>query len=125
MTEEKLIYIIDDDKELCDTLKITLEARNYKVQCAYDGKQGQKIIQKKFPDLVVLDLKMPNMNGYELLNWLKLKSGLPQVPVIILTSLTKGSRKTDDEWKHSMGVEDFVTKPFNPLDLLKRVQNLL
>ncbi|GAB4316815.1 MAG: hypothetical protein Kow0059_09520 [Candidatus Sumerlaeia bacterium] len=125
MSGEKLIYVFDDDKDLCDTLKITLESRSYKVQCAHDGETGKKMIEKKRPDLIVLDLKMPKINGYELLNWIKLKSGIGLVPVIVLTSLTKGSRKSDEEWKQSMNVEDFITKPFAPMDLLKRVEKLL
>lgn len=125
MASEKMVYVIDDDKELCDSLKIALESRGFKVACAFDGETGKKLIEKKRPNLIVLDLKMPKMNGYELLTWIKVKSGIGLVPVIVLTSLTKGSRKSDEEWKQSLNVEDFITKPFQPLDLIKRVEKLL
>lgn len=125
MGNDRLIYVIDDDKDLCDTLKIAFESRGYKVGCAFDGESGRKLIEKKRPECIVLDLKMPKMNGYELLTWIKIKSGIGLVPVVVLTSLTKGSRKTDEEWKQSLNVEEFVTKPFQPLDLIKRVEKLM
>jgi DNA-binding response OmpR family regulator len=119
------ICVIDDDRELCELIRITLETRGYKVIEAYDGEKGLNLIKKKEPDLIVLDLKMPKMNGYEVLNHLKNSAKLSTIPVIVLTVLTKGSRKSDEEWSKSTGVEDFITKPFDPLDLLKRVRKLL
>ena len=119
------ICIIDDNKEICELIRITLETRDYKVIEAYDGEKGLNLVKKKRPDLIILDLKLPKMNGYEVLNHLQNSAECRNIPVIVLTVLTKGSRKSDEEWGKSMGVEDFITKPFNPLDILKRVRNLL
>ncbi len=119
------ICVIDDDKEICELIRITLETRDYKVIEAYDGEKGLNLVKKKRPDLIILDLKLPKMNGYEVLNHLKNSAQFSNIPVIVLTVLTKGSRKSDEEWGKSMGVEDFITKPFDPLDILKRVRKLL
>jgi DNA-binding response OmpR family regulator len=121
----KLVYVLDDDREICELMKITLEARGYEVGEAYDGEQGLDLIKKKTPDLVILDLKMPKLNGYELINRMRSDSTLTNVPIIVLTSLTKGSSRSDEEWAKSLGVQDFITKPFEPIDLIKRVESLV
>lgn len=119
------ICVIDDDKEICELIRITLETRGYKVIEAYDGEKGLNLVKKKRPNLIILDLKLPKMNGYEVLHHLQNSEEFGTIPVIILTVLTKGSRKSDEDWGKSMGVEDFITKPFDPLDILKRVRKLL
>jgi DNA-binding response OmpR family regulator len=121
----KLVYVLDDDREICELMKITLEARGYEVGEAYDGEQGLDLIKKKTPDLVILDLKMPKLYGYELINRMRSDSTLTNVPIIVLTSLTKGSSRSDEEWAKSLGVQDFITKPFEPIDLIKRVESLV
>jgi DNA-binding response OmpR family regulator len=125
MRTEKLIYIIDDDKDLCDMMKLALQARHHNVQCAFDGESGQELIKKKAPDLIVLDLKMPRMNGYELLAWIKTQSDCANVPIVILTSLTMGTQKSDEEWRTSMEVDGFFTKPLEPHELLETISALL
>jgi len=121
----KLIYIIDDEKEICELLKIVLESRNYEVQVGYDGSDALVMIEKKKPDLLIIDLRMPKINGYEVIARLKETQETAKIPIMVLTSLTKGSRKSDEEWKKSMDVQDFITKPFEPLGILKRVQNII
>jgi len=121
----KLIYIIDDEKEICELLRIVLESRNYEVQVGYDGGDALMMIEKKKPDLLIIDLRMPKINGYEVIARLKEIPETAQIPIMVLTSLTKGSRKSDDEWKKSMAVQDFITKPFEPLGILKRVQDII
>jgi two-component system alkaline phosphatase synthesis response regulator PhoP len=120
----KLVYILDDDREICELVKITLEARGYEVDEAYDGEESLAKIKAKKPNLVILDLKMPKLNGYELINAIRTDSKLADLPILVLTSLTKGSSKSDKEWADSLGVADFITKPFEPIDLIKRVEAL-
>jgi len=121
----RLIYVIDDEKEICELLKIAFESRDYKVQIGYDGETALKMIRKKKPDLLILDLKMPRMNGYEVITELRSMKEYENLPIMVLTSLTQGSRKSDDDWKRSLDVEEFVTKPFEPLDILKRIEKIL
>ena len=121
----KLIYVIDDEKEICELLRITFESRDYKVETGYDGESALKMIEKQMPDLLILDLKMPKLNGYEVITRLKASKDYDHIPIMVLTSLTQGSNKSDVEWKRSLGVEDFITKPFEPLDILKRVQQII
>jgi CheY-like chemotaxis protein len=121
----KLIYIVDDEKEICELLRIVLESRNYIVQVGYDGEDALKMIEEKKPDLLIIDLRMPRINGYEVIARLKDTPETAQIPIMVLTSLTKGSRKSDEEWRKSLAVQDFITKPFEPLGILKRVQDIV
>ena len=121
----KLIYVIEDEKEVCEILRITFETRDYKVETGYDGETAIKMVEKKKPDLLILDLKIPKINGYEIINRFKSSPELAKIPIMVLTCLTQGSNKSDEEWKKSLGVEDFITKPFDPLDILKRAQQLI
>ena len=123
--DAKLIYVIDDEREICELLRITFESRDYTVKTGYDGQTALKMIKKKKPDLLILDLKMPKMNGYEVLNNLKQDESYADIPVMVLTSLTQGSRKSDDDWRRSLDIEAFITKPFDPLDILKKAQKII
>lgn len=120
-----LIYIIDDNMELCELVKIALETKDYTVRFAMDGESGLKLMNKKSPDLLILDLKMPRINGFEIIQKMRSSSKLSKVPIIVLTVVTRGSRRPDEEWRKSLEVADFITKPFQPLDLLKRVDKIL
>jgi len=121
MGSDKVIYVIDDEKDVCEFVKITLETRGMKVLCEYDGESGLKLIHKQKPDLVILDLKMPKMNGYEVVTALKKDPQFQDLPIIIITSLTQESKKSDEQWRKALGVNDFITKPFDPLQLAHKV----
>ena len=75
--------------------------------------------------MLILDLQMPKMNGYEIIHKMRLYPKLKKVPILVLTVITKGSRKTDEEWKNSLEVDDFITKPFDPLDIISRVDKIV
>lgn len=121
----KLIYIIDDEKEVCELLRLTLETRNYTVKTGNNGETALAMIKDKKPDLLILDLKMPIMNGYEVINILKTQKEYSDIPIMVLTIITKGSTKSDEDWKRSLEIEDFITKPFDPLEILNRVKKIL
>lgn len=121
----KLIYVVDDEKEICELLKLAFESRDYKVKVAYNGEEALKLIKKKAPDLLIIDLKMPKVNGYEVISYLKRSKQLSSIPIMVLTSLTQGTRKSDEEWRRSMDVSDFITKPFEPLDIIKRAEKFI
>lgn len=120
-----LICLVDDDPEICDLIRITLETRNYTVLEAHEGEEGLDLVQHCEPDLILLDLKMPGMNGFELLNRIRMLPSHAHVPVIIMTSLTTDSERSEDDWKDRIGVSDFISKPFEPMDLIRRVEKVL
>ncbi len=89
---------------------------------AKDGVEAQKMIQTTPPDLVVLDIVMPHMNGYELCRWLKNTTSTQNIPVIICSS--KGE-EFDRYWGMKQGADAYITKPFRPVDMLSTVKQLL
>lgn len=118
----KNILIVEDDSILLEDLDELLKLRNYKVQTAVNGKKGLSSIEQQIPDLVILDLMMPEMNGYELLKLIRGNLETELIPVIILTA------KVDLESQIiglSLGADDYITKPFE-FDVLDiKIQNLL
>ncbi len=112
----KKILVVDDDKELVDFLKDYLEKDGYSVTGSYDGKEALQLFRKREFDLVVLDLMLPEMDGYKVCKRMRRDS---DVPIVMLTA------KTADEEKIKgldLGADDYVTKPFNPGELLARIR---
>ena len=111
----KRILIIDDEKTLCRMVKRVLEETGqYKVDMAHDGKSGLKRARKTKPDLILLDIRMPEMDGFEVLEELKSKRKTMSIPVVVL------SIRTDDESKLKAArlYDDlYLTKPFDPEEL--------
>jgi len=86
---KKTVLVIDDEAGFLDVVKMRLEANNYQVIGAYDGREGFDKAKKEHPDLILLDLVMPNMNGFEALSQLKSDSRTMNIPVIVLTAKTE------------------------------------
>lgn len=113
----KKILIIEDEKDMVTGLKFNLEARDYTVIAAYDGETGyQKAIEEQ-PDLVILDLMLPKLNGYEVCK--KLKKEVPDLPIIMLTAK---SQEAEIVTGLELGADDYITKPFSVLELLARIK---
>lgn len=113
------ILIIDDDVELTALLSEFLQREDCEVECAHDGMRGLEMAQDGGFDLVVLDLMLPGMDGFELLKRLRVRS---RVPVIVLTA------RGDDEDRIvglETGADDYLAKPFNPRELLARIRAIL
>jgi len=123
--KQPLIIVVDDDEEVLDVLDVTLSIKGYRVLGAVDGSSGFKKISNKNPDLVIIDLNLPKMSGKEIIAKMKKTSELANIPILILTATTKFSLFSDEELAKYMKVEDFITKPFDPTDILKRVSELL
>jgi len=119
------ILVVDDEQDIAEVLKITLETRGHDVRTAENGVKALAMIKKKEPDLVVLDVMMPKMNGMQVVDVMRNKESLNHIPIIMLTAVTKDSVQPDEHWKKKVGVEDFMSKPFEPLELLQRVEDLL
>jgi DNA-binding response OmpR family regulator len=116
------ILVVDDEPPIRDILKFQLENAGFVVKCAEDGLEGLQMAEEDPPDLVLLDLMIPQMDGYEVCRRLKAAYGTRHVPVIILTA--RG--ELDEKLKGlENGANDYVTKPFSMPELLMRVKNVL
>lgn len=122
--ESKSVLIIDDEKDLLEVLKATLESRGYEVHVAVNGKKGLAQLKKHNPDVVILDLKMPKMNGMEFLTEMRANPRHKMTPVMVLSGTTKNARESDEHWRAKLGVSDYITKPFEPLDIIDRINAL-
>lgn len=113
------IILVDDDKNILTSVSMALEAEGFNVKTFNDGESGFKGIQDNQPDLVVLDIKMPRMDGIEVLTKLREES---DVPVIFLTSKDD---EVDEAIGLRMGADDYITKPFSQRLLMERIKALL
>ena len=113
------IALVDDDRNILTSVSLTLEAEGYVVSTYTDGASGLEGLTADRPDLAILDIKMPRMDGMELLRRLRQKS---DVPVIFLTSKDE---EIDELFGLKMGADDFITKPFSQRLLVERVKSIL
>lgn len=114
------ILIIEDEKDMVTGLQFNLEARDYSVIAAYDGESGCKMALEENPDLVILDLMLPKLNGYQVCKILKEK--IPEIPIIMLTAK---SQKAEIVTGLELGADDYITKPFSIVELLARIKAVL
>jgi len=114
------VLLLEDDLQLSDTVKQFLELKGYEVYCAYDGLQAQDIAYEKRIDLMLLDVKVPHMNGFDFLK--SLRDEGKDVPAIFITSL---NAVADVERGFDVGCDDYIRKPFALKELLVRVESLL
>lgn len=119
------ILVVDDEEDIVQVVTITLEARGHDVIPAYNGKECLAKVKKTEPDLIVLDVMMPKMNGMQVVDQLRNSTEYDHIPIIMLTAATQYARKPDEYWQKKVGVEGYITKPFEPVDLLKRVDEVL
>ena len=116
------ILIVDDNPTNVELISVQLKPFNYQVQKAYGGEEALEMIRKEPPDLILLDLMMPRLSGYEVCRLLKTDPATRLIPIIIVTAL----RELDDKIKAiELGADDFLMKPFNKLELVTRVKSLL
>ena len=114
------ILTIDDSPQLIEMLRMCLERQGYEVIAAYNGSEGLRKFQENRPDLVILDIMMPDMDGWETCRSLREMS--PSVPILILTVLKE---KANIVRGLSLGADGFLAKPFRPGELVARIQALL
>lgn len=112
------ILIVEDDESISNLIKVNLSAEGYRCSCAFDGKIAADFIEKENFDLILLDIMLPKINGYELLEYIK-----PfEIPVIFLTAKSE----VDDRIKGlKLGADDYISKPFQVGELLARVEAVL
>ncbi len=118
----RTIMVVDDERELVAVVRKMLEEKGFNVRCAYDGTQVFDFLKKQKPDLVILDVMMPQMDGLEVLTRLKGNPATSSIPVILLTE------KADDEdvmVGYKMGADFYIPKPFTKNQLLDGVNSIL
>lgn len=113
------ILMVDDDVNICELVRLYLEKEGYKVECAYDGESAVKKFKSENPDLVLLDIMLPKMDGVQVCRTIREQS---DAPVIMLTA--KGET-FDKVLGLEMGADDYVVKPFEPRELIARVKAVL
>jgi two-component system, OmpR family, copper resistance phosphate regulon response regulator CusR len=118
--EERKILLVEDEQKIADTLKFGLAENGYEVEIAYDGQMGLKLFESKVFDLIVLDINLPELNGYKLCKIIRSKNA--QVPVIMLTALSSLNDKIEG---YDAGADDYIIKPFEFRELLMKIRVLL
>jgi two-component system alkaline phosphatase synthesis response regulator PhoP len=123
----KKILVIDDDPDLVEATSMILKSRHYDVVAAYGGVEGLEKAKTEKPDLIVLDVMMPDKDGYTLCKELKADPVLNAIPVLLLTAVV--SHISTTRFSHQMGMEteadDYMDKPVDPAELVKRIEVLL
>lgn len=119
------ILVVDDEADIREVVGIVLETSGHQVMYAEDGQKGLSLVKKWQPELIILDVMMPKMNGMQVLQILRNMEEFDHIPVIMLTATTQNAREDDEHYRKKTGADDFITKPFNPADLVERVNNVL
>ena len=121
--EKKRVLCVEDEEEMIDLIRLILERRGFEVLGAVGGKEGLEVIRREMPDLVLLDLMMPEVDGWEVYRQMKADEQLKDIPVVVVTAKAQSIDKVLG--LHIAKVDDYVTKPFGPQELLKSIDKVL
>ncbi len=125
MDDKKLVLVVDDDPDLVQAISMKLESENYRVAKAYDGIQAWDRIKKERPHLVILDVMMPNKNGYQVCDELKKDPQYSNITVVLLTAV--GDAVTSTSYTHMDGktalADEFIPKPIDLDSLMEIVKD--
>jgi len=116
------IMVVDDDPDLVTLIRAILEQQGFNVLCAYDGPQALAGLEMQKPDLILLDIMMPEMDGFEVLRRLKAAPETSSIPIILLTALDEDE---DILTGYKMGADHYITKPFKRTHLVAVINHLL
>lgn len=122
MPDKQTILVVDDEQDLLDLIEYNLKKEGFDVIRAEDGKEGIKMARKQSPDLVLLDIMMPKMDGLEAVEVMRADSELKHIPIIFLTA--RGDEKTEVEGLNKGG-DDYITKPISTTKLISRIKAVL
>ena len=120
--ERKRVLIVDDEPDIVEWIKFTLERENIDCVEAYDGEEALSKVWKEKPDLLVLDIMLPKMNGYTIAKFLRSAESYKDLPIIMLTARTQ---KIDMNMGEETGADEYVTKPFDMDTLIALVKKYL
>jgi len=118
---QEKILVVDDERDIVNTLKIFLESENFNVLEAYTGDAAIRTLRREVPDLILLDLMLPDVTGYEICNRIKNDPLTRSIPIIMLTGVGETGRIAGLE----LGANDYITKPFDLHELKMKIRNVL
>ena len=127
MSEKKTILVVDDEPDFCSIVQGQLEKEGFEVEIAYNGIEGLEKVRANPPDAIVLDVMMPEMDGYEVCRKLKADEKYENIPVILLTAVA--SHVTSTRYSHRDGMsteaDDYIAKPASAEEIMESVKRLL
>jgi len=121
MPRQKKILVVDDERHIVRLVQVNLEREGHQVVSAFDGKEALRKVESEKPDLIVLDVMMPHMDGFEVLKRLKSDDKTKDIPVVMLTAKAQDA---DVFRGWASGVDCYLTKPFNPVELMTFVRRI-
>lgn len=121
--DAKRVVCIEDEPEMIDLVRLILGRKGFNVIGANGGIEGLETVRKELPDLVLLDLMMPDMDGWEVYQQMKADEGLRDIPVVVVTAKAQSIDKVLG--LHIAKVDDYITKPFGPQELLESVEKII
>ena len=116
------VLVVDDDPMVTRLVRINLEMEDFEVQEAWDGRTAMEALKNSAPELLLLDIMMPQMDGWELLRQLRADPGMNYLPIILLTARVQ-DMDVARGWR--MGADGYITKPFNPVELADVLRGVL
>ncbi len=119
---KKRILLVDDEKDLAYAITLQLEANNFEVLLAYDGQEALDKVRREKPDLIILDLMLPKIDGFKVCRMLKFDEKYKHIPIILFTAR---AQKSDKEIGKEVDADSYITKPFDPQELLGKIKELL
>lgn len=117
-TPHRVVVAADDDVDTLNVIKLKLEAHGLSVLTARDGQEAMLVVRRHRPSLVILDIMMPRLNGFQVARMIKFDKTLKSIPIILLTARTQAA---DRRLGMQVGADEYITKPFDPQQLLERV----
>ena len=127
MSDKKRILVVDDEPDFCSIVQGQLEKEGFDVELAYNGVEGMEKVQANPPDAIVLDVMMPEKDGYEMCKELKADSNLCEIPVLLLTSVA--SHVTSTRYSHADGMsteaDDYIAKPASAEAISQSIRQML
>ena len=118
----KKILIVDDEQDIVESLKFVLENSDYSCYTAFNGEDGLRLAKELIPDLIILDVMMPKINGYKISRLLKYDSKYKSIPILMITARAQEEDKLIGE---ETGADEYITKPFDLDNVLKIVDKYL
>ena len=127
MDKQPYILVVDDDPDILDGILAVLESQPYRLQTARDGKRCLEMIEVERPDMLILDLLMPRMDGFAVIRFLRENPAYDKLPIMVLTTVVEDAsrRRYELETGMNMDVQDYIQKPVLPGELIRRVKRIL
>jgi len=119
---DKTILVVDDEKDIVYAVTLLLEANDFKVLSASDGQEGLDKARQEGPDLIILDLMLPRIDGYKVCRMLKFDEQYKKIPIIMISAR---GQKDDEKLGYEVGADAYLTKPFEPKVLLEKIKEFL